>query len=190
MSMFRYRSRLPRPQRSGSRGFTLMELLIAVAIVAILIGVALPSFRDSMVRSTVTQTGNDLVVDLNSARAEAVKRGLNTAVVAKTGNWNQGWEVRVDSNGNGVYTEAGIDEMVRDHGVIDPLYRVLGSPRVGGGTPLVAYNSTGSVNGGAYDFVVCRPDTSNAPSRAVLVEANGTISTQRQPPAFLAVTCP
>jgi hypothetical protein len=76
------------------------------------------------------------------------------------------------------------------HGVIDPLYRVLGSPRVGGGTPLVAYNGTGSVNGGAYDFVVCRPNTSNAQNRAVLVEANGTISTQRRPPAVMAVTCP
>lgn len=190
MSMSCFRSRLQRPRRSKSRGFTLMEMLITIAIVAILIGVALPSFRESMVRATVTQTGNDLVVDLNSARAEAVKRGLNTAVVAKLGSWSRGWEVRVDTNGNGIFTEVGVDEVLRDHEAIDPLYQLLGAPRGGGGATQVAYNGTGSVNGGAYDFAICRPRNTNAQNRAVLVDANGTISTQRRPPAFLAVTCP
>lgn len=189
MSMSSHRSRLQRPQRSDSRGFTLMELLIAMAMVAILIGVALPSFRESMVRTTVTQTGNDLVADLNLARAESVKRGLSTAVVAKLGNWSSGWEVRVDIDGNDNYMDGG-DQVLRDHDAIDPLYRLLGSRRAGAATTQVAYNATGAVNGGAYDFVVCRPANTNAQNRAVLVEANGTISTQRRPPAFLAVTCP
>lgn len=189
MSMSCFRSRLQRPRRSSSRGFTLMEMLITVAIVAILIGVALPSFRESMIRTNVTQTGNDLVLDLNTARAEAVKRGFNVAVIARTGNWSAGWDIRADANGDGSYTGP-LDVLIRAHDAIDPLYLVLGGPRGGGGASQVVYNATGSVNGGAYDLVVCRLKNSNAMNRAVLVENNGTISSQRKPSAAMIVSCP
>ncbi|TDR43104.1 type IV fimbrial biogenesis protein FimT [Tahibacter aquaticus] len=191
MSMFRFRLRTARLNRVAQRGFTLMELLITMAIAAILVGVALPSFRESMVRTAVTQTGNDIVLDLNTARAEAVKRGFNTAVIAKTpGNWTLGWEIWVDINGNGVFTEAGTDVLIRDHLRIDDPYRVLGAPRSGGAATQIVYNGTGAVNGGAYDFVVCRPNTPNGQNRAVLVGNNGTVSSQRKPPAGMAVSCP
>lgn len=189
MSKSSLRSRLQRSCRPASRGFTLFELLIAMAIVAILVGVAMPSFRETMIRTNVTQTGNDLVLDLNTARAEAVKRGFNAAVIAKGGNWSQGWEIRVDVDGNGNYTDA-TDVFIRDHDPIDPQYRVLGAPRSGAASTRVVYSGTGAVNGGAYDLVICRERNRNDMNRAVLVENNGTVSSQRKPPAVMAVSCP
>jgi type IV pilus assembly protein PilE len=56
---------LPRHARAGaacSRGFTLIELMIAVAIVAILVGVALPSYRDYVVRGHLADASNGLAL--------------------------------------------------------------------------------------------------------------------------------
>ena len=165
-----------------------METLIAIAIVAILMGVALPSVRESLVRTNITQTANDLVLDFNTARAEAVKRGFNTAVIAKTGGWAAGWDIRVDINGNGIYTD-GLDVLVREHPAIQPPYTVLGAPVSGGAATQVVYNGTGSTTGGAYDLVVCREQRDAQLNRGVQVERNGTISTRRKTTG-LVVSCP
>ena len=85
------------------RGFGLIELVVAIAIVAILAAVALPSFREMGMRMTVTGHTNDLVGALNAARAEAVKRGSAAAVVGDGNDWSAGgWTVVVDSNHDGV----------------------------------------------------------------------------------------
>ena len=73
-----------RPLTAARRasGFTVVELVIAVAIVALLAALALPSFREVGVRMAVTDNTNDLVGALNVARSEAVKRGRAAAVIA------------------------------------------------------------------------------------------------------------
>ena len=62
-------------QPSGSRGFTLIELMVAVAMIAILSAVAAPSFSEMMVRSAIRSASSDLGADLNLARAEAIRVG-------------------------------------------------------------------------------------------------------------------
>ena len=106
---------MPAPMpASGPRcrnGFTLIELMIAVAVLAILIMVAAPAFRDAMMNVRMSANVNDLMADLALARSEAVKRGVpvrlcrSTAGVncdggAGNGNWDVGWIVFVDDNDN------------------------------------------------------------------------------------------
>jgi len=55
-------ARLTRIGRTLSRGFTLIELMIAVAIVAILVGVALPNYRDYIVRGHLADASNGLAL--------------------------------------------------------------------------------------------------------------------------------
>ena len=83
--------------RAGRRGFGLIELLVAVAIVAILTATALPSFREMSRRMTVTGTTNDLVGALATARAEAAKRGAWVAVIGPGPDWSTGWHVEADA---------------------------------------------------------------------------------------------
>ncbi|MBL0222783.1 MAG: GspH/FimT family pseudopilin [Xanthomonadales bacterium] len=79
-----------------SPGFTLLELLIAVAVVGVLVAMALPSFREFNIRTQVTQLTNELVHDLTMARTEAVKRGRDVVVKANS-SWSNGWSVKFGS---------------------------------------------------------------------------------------------
>src|SRR5579871_4776306 len=85
----------------ASRGFSLLEVFIAVAVLAILTALALPSMREFGMRMTVTENNNDIVAALNGARAEAAKRGLPVAVLSLSGssNWTNGWEVVASTTG-------------------------------------------------------------------------------------------
>jgi type IV fimbrial biogenesis protein FimT len=62
--------------RAGARrGFTLVEMLVVVAIVVVLLAVAGPSFLDFIVRQRVQAAASELVTDIQWARTEAVSRG-------------------------------------------------------------------------------------------------------------------
>ena len=92
----------PEPRRAGTsalRGFTLIELMVTVALVAIMMVLAAPSFITFQRNSELTTTANSFLATLASARAEAMKRQLRTFVIPFDGtNWASGWKVFVDSN--------------------------------------------------------------------------------------------
>ena len=90
-------------------GFTLLELLVALGIVAILLGLGTPSLRALVQDSRRTQTVNSLVHSFHLARTSAIRNGHEVAVCPR-GNgdlcsenpagWAQGWLVFVNSDGD------------------------------------------------------------------------------------------
>lgn len=83
-------------------GFTLTELLITLAIAALLMTMAVPNFRDFIMNNRLTTQANEFIGALNLARSEAVKRGESITVCSSddqascTGTaWNAGWIVMV-----------------------------------------------------------------------------------------------
>lgn len=82
------------------RGFTLIELIVTIAIAAILLTIAIPNFRTFSMNNRMATQANDLITALNLARSEAVKRSANVTVCASsnstscTGTWAQGWIVQ------------------------------------------------------------------------------------------------
>lgn len=89
------------------RGFTLIELMVTVSLLAILLSVAIPSFRD-MLQNNRTQTiADNLMTALQYARSEAIKRGAKveicrsantsdaTPICANSTAWGDGWLVKV-----------------------------------------------------------------------------------------------
>jgi len=105
------RTSIPFDDRQARRkaGFTLIELVVSIAIVAVLLAVGVPSLRDMAVSQRVRGAANDLYSDLVFARAEAIKRNAQVSVVRETGGWIDGWRVQVA--GNDVRTQARITDV-------------------------------------------------------------------------------
>ncbi|MET3913644.1 type IV fimbrial biogenesis protein FimT [Variovorax sp. OAS795] len=83
-------------------GFTLIELMVTVAIAAVLLVVAAPSFVNFQRNSELTSATNSFVAAVNAARGEAMKRGMNAMLVPATGaDWSSGWTVFVDQDRSG-----------------------------------------------------------------------------------------
>ncbi|MBS4050679.1 MAG: GspH/FimT family pseudopilin [Methylomonas sp.] len=140
-----------------SLGFTLIELMVTIAIAAILLGVAIPNFTSVITRSRLTANTNEFITSLNLARSEAIKRGQHV-VVRKTGtNWENGWQVFVD-----IDRSTAAKENVLDAGT-DIELRVY---------PALPANLTLRGNGNFVNFIRYQPNgTSNQPGSFAMCNA-------------------
>ncbi len=138
-------------------GFTLIELIVTVALAAIILTIGVPSFREAIQNNRRTTQVNEMISALNIARSEAIKRGVQvtmckstdgtncntTACNASTGDncWEKGWIIFADANSNGS-PDAG--ETVNVHGALSQGVTL----RVGSDfTNSVTYSSNGTVSG-------------------------------------------
>lgn len=173
-----------------ARGFGLVELVITVAIAAILAAIALPSFREFLIRTNVTTVTNDLVAALNTAKVEAVKRGLPVAVVSNSGgsNWTAGWQIKADTARDGSFST-----MLAEHEAVKATYSVLAKATgAGANDGQAAFSPVGTLQPGtSFDFSVCRPSTNAniAQSRRITVGGGGSISSRRDVTGSPAGTC-
>ena len=74
-------------------GFTIIELMIAITITAILMAVAIPSYQNFVKNNCLSTTSANLVTAFQLARSEAIKRRTAITVVANP-SWNDGWMVQ------------------------------------------------------------------------------------------------
>ena len=80
--------------RSFARGFTLIELMVVVAIAAILLSIGLPSFKNFVAGQRVKTAAADFFLSAVQARSEAIKRNAEFGLVAAAGGWQDGWSVK------------------------------------------------------------------------------------------------
>ena len=81
------------------RAFTLIELVVVMALVAVMAMLAAPGFRDFFNSSRLSSQTNALVAALYAAKNEAIKHNANTYLVPADGAaWSSGWMVFVDSD--------------------------------------------------------------------------------------------
>lgn len=82
--------------RARSRGFTLIELMVVVALAAIMLSLAVPSLRDLIVGQRVKTAAFAFVNAAVQARSEAIKRNQEVALVPLVaGNWGGGWRIQL-----------------------------------------------------------------------------------------------
>ncbi|MBV6815250.1 Tfp pilus assembly protein FimT/FimU [Xanthomonas campestris pv. passiflorae] len=92
-----------------ARGFTLVELLVTISVVAVLAVIALPSFQGVIRSNQAATTANELVASLSLARSEAIRSTRGGGICPSSdglicsGQWSDGWISWADANGNGSY---------------------------------------------------------------------------------------
>ena len=147
---------------SSQTGFTIVELIITLAIAALLLTQAVPSFNTMIQGSKLSTDTNDLVADINNGRSEAISRGvpviicrsddprLATAVCDGAGAWTTGWLLFADDNRDGAFTAAS-DTLIR-----------IGQPAsstitiISNGFSQLQYNADGTTSSaGLSIFAVC-----------------------------------
>lgn len=134
------------PSRSRTRGFTLIELMVVVGMVAILAAIAFPSFQHTMRSNRVATTTNQFIAAVVLARSEAVRTTRGGGICASTDgttcaagtDWSGGWMVWSDVDANGAFN-AGTDRVLR---------YMQGNPQIvvtGPGAPL-RFDARGRLN--------------------------------------------
>lgn len=89
---------MSRTRSTAHSGFTLIELMVTVAVLALLMTIAAPSFRDILESQRMRAAAFDLMADLTLARNEALKRGTIPAPVTlspASAGWVDGWSMTV-----------------------------------------------------------------------------------------------
>lgn len=124
-------------------GFTLIELIVTMAIGVILMMVAVPSFITYKKNAELTAATNTLLVAINAARGEAMKRGVN-ALVVPTNNgsaWSDGWVVFVDKDRSQTYTST--DTLVLSQAAPPSYIEVTGNGNAVLSSPYIMFDSSG-----------------------------------------------
>ena len=99
--------------KTQQTGFTLVELLVTLAIVVVLATWAIPSFRTTVRNNNVITCGNELITAVVLARSEAVNRASVAGVVPISGDFANGWRVLIDTTASTPTVLNNDDEVAR-----------------------------------------------------------------------------
>lgn len=83
------------------RGFTLIEIMVALAVLAILLAVGLPAFGGLIDSQRMDSNANSLLRSINQTRTEATRRNRHVTMAPLSGDWSNGWTIFIDANNNG-----------------------------------------------------------------------------------------
>jgi len=129
---------------TGRRGHTLTELMVVLAIAAVLLGGAVPSLGDFVRRQQLRSTASDLFAAIDLTRAQAMARGYRVLMVpagSAGADWAQGWLVFVDGNANR-RLDAG-EELIFQQGAVASGIVIRAAFSASAGAPYIAYNGAG-----------------------------------------------
>ena len=127
-------------------GFTLVELIVTLAVISVVTAMGLPMFERMITNSRLTSQSNDFISALLYARTEAVKRGTRVTLCKSasgtacttSGYWSKGWIVFSDTGT--VATVDGNDTVLRRGVSLPEVFSFSGSANV---ADYVSYIPTG-----------------------------------------------
>ncbi|HEX7912425.1 MAG TPA: GspH/FimT family pseudopilin [Paraburkholderia sp.] len=130
------------PDQRRTAGFTLIELMVTIAVAAVLLVIAAPSFVAFQRNSELTSAANSFVAALGAARGEAMKRGRQAVVVPRADNdWTTGWTVFVDTDNNQQFN--GSDILIVQQGTLASYFTATGQGTAQNSPAYIMFNPSG-----------------------------------------------
>jgi type IV fimbrial biogenesis protein FimT len=158
-----------KPQHAG---FSIIELMVVIAILGVLSAMAVPSFVASVERYKVNAVRDELIATMQLARMESVRQGVQVSLIRKTNcavklasadDWRCGYDLFVDSNANGTLDNNNTEPVLKS--VVLPLGYGLRHTNQGAA---LRVNSWGMFQGVGQNFVVFPPSGPSSPNTSTL----------------------
>ncbi len=169
---------------NSQSGVTLLELVVAIAVLGVLLGIAVPGFNNLLLNNRQVSATNEFIAALQSARSTAVTRNSLVTVCASQdqascsgSDWSAGWITFADDNGN--QNLDGGETLLRARGKLERIN--ISSPDFGSALTFAANGRvTLPVVAGNGQFMVC-DSRGAAHGKAIILSPSGrprTSSTQ------------
>lgn len=167
--------------RQNTAGFTLLELMIVLAIGALIMTMAIPSFRDSINNQRLVTATNELVMSLTLAKSEAIKR-VSYVTVCKSSDgesctggssWNDGWIVFANTGTTSLGAFDVGDELIRVYSALPDSLEITAIGNVG---DFVSFRPSGTLGTNAGNqlgtFTTCDYRGADA-ATAIVMQPSG-----------------
>lgn len=168
-------------------GFTLVECLWALAVVAVLVGIALPAYSRAQARTRVALLQSELVEAMLHATRVSIASGSNVVICVgetsclPTPDWSKGWLAFIDADGDRAL--GATESTLLQHPTVSRGYRVTSSA----GRTFLVFNTKGATPGSNTTFTIC--DIAGRTQAQSLVIANSGRMRRQPATAGAAEAC-
>ncbi|SHN39222.1 GspH/FimT family pseudopilin [Rhizobacter sp. OV335] len=173
-------------------GVTLIELMVTLAVMAVLVTIAAPSFSRLIASNRLTSQTNEFILALNLARSEATRRGQPVTLLTKATAspvFQSGWQIFTDADGDATMGSTAADGSVLRESAAAPGNTTITRVTMSGSTATTAtasavpdrmyvtFNALGGKYSGAQAyFKVCDSSIPSLPGRVIQVSLVGRAS--------------
>ncbi len=168
----------------ANRGFTVMELMITLAVLSVLVLVAVPNMTRLIESNRMMTAKNALIGSLQQARADAAVTTRNTVLCPSengrqcltTGDWSRGWLLYRDDNHNGRFDP--VESLLLEHQMEFSNLTVHTSD----GRRKVTYRNQGRADGANVRFIFCDARGEDSAGQVVIANSGRIRSTDKVTP--------